>query len=940
MVTTFAYVAIAMGGLAGVFALWLLVRYVPQLRAQRWSALALWGMLSVFAAGALLVAGGSYRVRGYFRDQARQEETAIRHSLFVEDPVQSLLLRFEGANPFHERPEDCLLRLHVEVAPNRAFVSELTPSQLHPPSGNPEEAARKIDWATILDGISDAKGKQEAQKLAHIGDWRLVQKMHIEIVDRRTWGEKVPGYMSLRFNRHEPKLFSAPSAAPVQRADGWVVVFRDASSPGQRLDAPFRAAVRPLEPTLGKSLTLSFAGGLLLLAAGGMLLLVARRKASEGPAIAVRARTGCNSQCCGAVVAEKGTKMESAESLTAHAQPSSRKDSMDTAALAPKLSPAGWSKSPEPGASAFVWGIWVLMLFGLAHFIEKYSVNLPWYDEWITLVPVFADNSRFSFEWLWEQHAEHRYPFTKLLLFGLAKLTHYDFRAGIFFSAVGLATFALALMVAARRIRGWTSYADAFFPVALLNWGQHQTFYWGTMAAMTLITLVAGAVLVIVACGKRELTPLAALAAGICLLLLPLCGGQALPYVPPLALWFTYEGILQWCSSEPRKKWLALVVWAFVALSVIELALYFVGWDKAAAAPYAGTRATLETTAQFLSMSLGAANHNFWTYTGVGISIFLLLTAAVAIWILLRQPAKRHRIVGLVFFSGGVVSLALAIGVGRGGEGLGGLAFRFIPLAIPALCSAFLIWGLQGGAAGRLVQMGLLVIMCLVLVDNSRIGIEHASARYQQLEPFERDVDTGLPRFILAEQHYTAFFPDDVTTSCIPLFTEGMEGLQRAGIAPFSRISPDPPFQEVSFPVDSARANGMKWDRGVGHGHSEQSSLVFALDKAQHVYAVRFRCRYEHPRGTRVSLQMFWRDSKRMASFEAAASRDLRRITGLGCSDVALGEMIATVWVDDWIDEIRIHPDDKPFVFHLTDVVWLVPPRGEGAPPLRPRPER
>jgi hypothetical protein len=277
MVTTFAYVAIAMGGLAGVFALWLLVRYVPQLRAQRWSALALWGMLSVFAAGALLVAGGSYRVGGYFRDQARQEETAIRHSLFVEDPVQSLLLRFEGANPFHERPEDCLLRLEVQLAPDRAFVSELTPSQLHPPSGNPEEAARKIDWATILDGISDAKGKQEAQKLAHIGDWRLVQKMHIEIVDRRIRGEKLPHHVRLRFNQHRPELFSAPAATPVERADDWAVLFTDTNSPKQRLDAPFGAALRPVEPTLGRSLIASFVGGALLICFGVVLRLAGKR---------------------------------------------------------------------------------------------------------------------------------------------------------------------------------------------------------------------------------------------------------------------------------------------------------------------------------------------------------------------------------------------------------------------------------------------------------------------------------------------------------------------------------------------------------------------------------------------------------------------------------------------------------------------------------------
>jgi hypothetical protein len=55
---------------------------------------------------------------------------------------------------------------------------------------------------------------------------------------------------------------------PEKRGESWVVLFTDNVSPKQRLDAPFRAAVRLVEPTLGRSLTLSLAGGVLLIAGG------------------------------------------------------------------------------------------------------------------------------------------------------------------------------------------------------------------------------------------------------------------------------------------------------------------------------------------------------------------------------------------------------------------------------------------------------------------------------------------------------------------------------------------------------------------------------------------------------------------------------------------------------------------------------------------------
>src|SRR5204863_8066841 len=137
----------------------------------------------------------------------------------------------------------------------------------------------------------------------------------------------------------------------------------------------------------------------------------------------------------------------------------------------------------------------------------------------------------------WKTLAEHRIPLAKLIWKSVLELTDYDFRAGDFLTVFGLGVLALAMIQTARRTRGYTIIADAFFPLAVLNFGQAQVFLWWWQVNVVLASIAVSVLLLLLVLYGNNLKPRqAGLIAG-SLILLVLCGPGGLPYVPAIAVW-------------------------------------------------------------------------------------------------------------------------------------------------------------------------------------------------------------------------------------------------------------------------------------------------------------------------------------------------------------------------------------------------------------------
>ena len=342
------------------------------------------------------------------------------------------------------------------------------------------------------------------------------------------------------------------------------------------------------------------------------------------------------------------------------------------------------------GASWFVWAVWGAMLLAALAFVWKFGSNVPYWDEW-EMVPILAGEQPVDAAWLWSEHNGHRIPLPKLLLLAAYKLTGADFRVGMYANVLALGAVAFIMIWVAKGLRGRSSYADAFFPLVLLHWGHCENFLWTWQLTQVTPVILVFILLIIIVHQGVHLSFGVAVLAGLCLLMLPLCGFPGLVYVPALAIWLGFAGVQYWRSPERYGKPRALVIWGLMSAALLLVALYFVGYQEPAhhlPALHSGTslirfiRSCLSTTGQFLSGGFGPAAEPSWPYSGLVMLGLLLLTTGMLLRAAKRARAAedRFRALALLLFIAATICLALSVGLGRQGYGF---TLRYFLLATP-----------------------------------------------------------------------------------------------------------------------------------------------------------------------------------------------------------------------------------------------------------------
>jgi hypothetical protein len=597
----------------------------------------------------------------------------------------------------------------------------------------------------------------------------------------------------------------------------------------------------------------------------------------------------------------------------------------------------GFGKSQTPIATVFVWGIWALMLLGNLAFVNTYTWNYPFSDELDMITRSLTP------QWLWEQHAEHRVPLAKLIWLSSLQLTNYDFRVGNSISVLAVGAVAFAMIWSARRLRGWTSFSDSFFPLAFLNFGQGGNFLWWFVFHHILAPVLACCLLLIILLRGNQLTPRYGILTGACLLLLSLSGPGGLPYVVALAIWLGYQSGLYWRSpSELRDTRDWLLVMGLAVLAVLLVGLYFVDYANAPGTaagqpvPEVSLKASLETSIQILSISLGPAVRPYWRLVGSAVLMLLLLSLAVLIVALLKEPRERLRVLGLLLFIGAAGSLVLIVGRARAGLGEEyALSGMYLNMALPALCCAYFIWIVHGTPAIKsLVQMCLFIITCLFFLPNLAHGLGVGRYFSTSRQAFEQDMRAGVPSFILAERHVAFLNPatDDVKGIALRL-----RQMQQAGIPQFRDMAPDPAFREVALPVAPAGVSKIMWHNGVGYSYTDdpsQASVSFAFKEPRFVYAIRLRYAYGEKTNGQADFRISWGVDGHDSGTNGG-DRDCKGGVALRVETIPHDiwskryrggpQKSLTIWVNSTTDGFRICPDAKPFSFAVSEITLLVP---------------
>lgn len=428
----------------------------------------------------------------------------------------------------------------------------------------------------------------------------------------------------------------------------------------------------------------------------------------------------------------------------------------------------------------FVAAAWVGMVAAAVLFVFRFSTNCPFWDEWDMLKPLTGQQPLGP--WLLEFHNEHRLPLPRLLWWAVVMAAGRDFRAPCYVNVAALGVLALAFIFAARRLRGRTVVADAFFPVVLLNWSHSENFLLSyQLTFVCSVALVGALLLAVLRCGPTlPWRPL--LAAIVCLLLLPLCGAHGLAYVPPGALWLGYLAVRAGRDGAWGKA-VVLCAGSWTALGLV--GLYFHGYQKPTYHPEHGDPTTTgQVLLQYLALQFGWAGARAWPLSAVAAVALPLATALLLAAGWRANPDDRPRAVGLAAIAVGGLALALGIAWGRSGfPDATGFVPRYALLAAPLAGVAYFaaVLAADRRVAGR-VPLALLFLGVVLLVPNNRGGLLDGQVRRAKTAAFAADLAAGLPLDELARRNAGRVYP--VREVLLMRFGQ----LRDAGVEPYRHL--------------------------------------------------------------------------------------------------------------------------------------------------------
>jgi hypothetical protein len=413
----------------------------------------------------------------------------------------------------------------------------------------------------------------------------------------------------------------------------------------------------------------------------------------------------------------------------------------------------GWAR--DLAADRTFWGVllvWAFCWLGWALYLERFANALPWSDEYAFILTGVATREKpVTWEFLWMPANEHRAPLTRLWGVVLGRAFNWNFRYMLQADLALLALGCLALVCAARTVRGRSSFGDAFLPLVVLTSAEYETlacFVYAYAMALAVWCLTAGAVMV--RWQLRSVPHLLVYVLGA--LIVSWAGGPAgnlwaLGLCVPLALgWFEPTGrVWKVCAATGG---------AAVAGSS-GLLIYTTPPSPAAHLPFRSESLgmTLRAAAKF---SVGWMGHEIlqilWPWA-------LLVLAVPLAYLLVRflRDVRRLRAAAALRWSDLAAllatALALTVAMGQARAKYPGLwSSRYCALELPVAVSLYLLL-VRSGAPKTLLTC-LAVGMALCVGWNWPAPIEGARARRpRQIALVGGLRDGRVPLSVLAEQY-------------------------------------------------------------------------------------------------------------------------------------------------------------------------------------------
>ncbi|MEO8460834.1 MAG: hypothetical protein ABI451_09915 [Dokdonella sp.] len=555
------------------------------------------------------------------------------------------------------------------------------------------------------------------------------------------------------------------------------------------------------------------------------------------------------------------------------------------------------------------WTLTVAMMF---LYVAWYGRNMPYWEDW-GLVPVLTGAQPFSLDWLTQQVLEHRFVLSRAMLYPIWWLSGGDFRGAMFVNAALLAAVAWMCVQTARKLRGRASYFDAFFPMALLNLGHHESLIFFVQLYFVLPVVLFLVAVAIIARDSWMRSGRIATCLGLCIAALPLNGGIGMMLAPPLLVWAL---VAAWVRRRERAASIPLALAALLAL--IEIGLYFVNYHAPAIGTQARSVLAISRAAlEVVSVTFGPAAAAAFPLSGLFTAALLLTGSLFLTATVLRNRFERIRALGLLMALAGIALVVLGIGFGRSVLGAqAGFSGRYALLVVPGLIVVFLASvRYLDTTFGRLLPVLLFSAACAMLGLNAHSALDYAAYRDKIADGVANAIRSGASPAAVARE-----YAGTVTSNTDPNVVPALRSLQRMNWGPYRSDASATSAnwvncRETDLPLHISDSHEMNFDGKWTTATGNDPSMVLDLPTSLSVCGVRIRYEIANDDQSSATMQVFWGDT--------TTSKYFSGITRNHMFSVSPGMHETTIWIYDTIDRLRIDPDTRPCRFKLDSVTLL-----------------
>jgi hypothetical protein len=447
-----------------------------------------------------------------------------------------------------------------------------------------------------------------------------------------------------------------------------------------------------------------------------------------------------------------------------------------------------WGRAASLTAGILVWAVWGTFTVTAILYVRDYSRNIPYVDDF-SLVPVMSGREPLTLHWLWAQHNEHRPVVSRLIIVGLHRVFGFDFRSPQYLNALLLSGVAALMITHFRRLRGRSSVFDIAVPLSLLNIGQAETLMIGFALNLVLTSAISCYLIKLTSNldSLRGWRPI--LKFGVCLLLLPLCGGSGLVMLPPLLLWLAYSCT---CSDMGQDSFQANVVRAIglglFAACLVVVTLYFWGYNHPPHHPMpASWQRAGSTLLWYLSMAVWPNMVDHRCFAGWIAAVLVAATLGRLGWIGWRQSNERLSAVAMMSVVVAMLCAALAVAVARAFiEPETDRASRYITTTSPLFCAIYGAWLVHGSArARRLVHFVMLAFIVSAIPANLKYGHAFGNARQGVFREVERTMRANSPVALAVSKAWPNLHADR------KVIEDSFKQLRRARVGQFGKLADD-----------------------------------------------------------------------------------------------------------------------------------------------------